>query len=183
VVAVLAAPAFAAINFTVVASPNVGTLHNELHSVAVVSATEMFAVGEYYNGTWDRGLILKGNGTTWTASTAPVPFASTHNQLNSVAMANATLGWAVGTYSKAKNSYNLVEKFTGTRWVLNSAANPTGITASEFNGIAVGTTHSVMAVGDAHTPTTPPHPVSYLYNGTSWRNIAMPNPGKISTHT
>jgi hypothetical protein len=40
-----------------------------------------------------------------------------------------------------------------------------------------------MAVGDAHTPTTPPHPVSYLYNGTSWRNIAMPNPGKISTHT
>jgi len=181
-VAVAAAPALAAVNFLVVTpTPNLGTHHNELHAVAAVSATEMFAVGEYYNGTWDHGLILKGNGTTWAASSAPQPTFATHNVLNGVAMANASLGWAVGTYSIGKSSYNLVERYSGGSWSWVRQSNPAGTTASEFNGVAAGSARSVVAVGDSHGSKQAPKPISAFFNGTSWKYVAVPNPGKVGT--
>jgi hypothetical protein len=180
---VVAAPAFAAVNFVMVASPNIGALHNELHAVSAITGTEMFAVGEHFTGTWDRGLIEKGNGTTWTATSAPVPASSTHNQLNAVGLANATLGWAVGTFSRAKSSFDLVEKYSAGKWSITSIPNPLGITSNVLNGLAVGSKSSVVAVGADHATARPPKPTSYFFNGTSWRAVAVPNPGKIGTKT
>jgi hypothetical protein len=176
-----AAPALAATNFQLTTSPNVGGLHNELHSVAAVSPTSMVAVGEYFNGTWDRGLILTGNGTTWSASSAPIPIGSTHNGLNAVALANAKLGWAVGTYSKSKTSFDLIEKDTAGKWAVTSVPNPSGVSASELQGVSVGTASSVMAVGGNHPSRVPMRPASELFNGHAWKYVAVPNPGHVGT--
>ena len=181
-VAVIAVPAFAAVNFIVVTpSPNIGALHNELHSVAVGSSTVMFAVGESYNGTWDRALILQGNGTSWTASTAPQPPNATHNVLNSVTMAGATKGFAVGTYSLGRSSYNLIERFAANHWSRSSLSNPTGVTTSGLNGVAAGSATSVMAVGGSHGTLQAMKPISALFNGSIWKYYPVPNPGHIGT--
>ena len=181
-VVAVAVPAFAAVNFLLVAStPNVGSGHNDLHAVAVVSATQMYAVGETFNGSWDQGLILTGNGTTWSARVAPTPAHSTHNVLNAVAMVSRSLGYAVGTYSIGTHSYNLVEKFVSGSWSLRTVSNPTGAVASQFDGIATGSSKSVMAVGGSHAFGRPYQPVAAFFNGTSWKYVTPPNPGHIGT--
>ncbi len=177
----LVAPANAATTFALVGSPNIGTNHNELHAVAVVSKTDAVAVGEYYNGRWDRGLILTYNGVSWKALSAPAPLGSTHNGLSGVAMASSKLGLAVGTYSKLKNSYNLVEKFNGTKWVLSNVPNLTGMTASALNAVADTSATNFVAVGSTHATLKPLRPLTEFYNGTTWHNVRVPDPGVISS--
>ena len=182
IITTLAAPAFAAVNFLLATpTPNVGTLHNELHSVAVGSPTVMFAVGEYFNGTWDHALILKGNGSTWSVSSPKIPAKSTHDSLNAVAMVNASVGYAVGTYSVGKSSFNLVEKYAGGAWSLVTVANPLGIASSEFTGVATGSATSIMAVGGNHPALKPIRPIAVLFNGKTWKYTVVPNPGKSGT--
>src|SRR5215469_8642620 len=57
-----------------------------LHSIAMVSATNGWAVGDY-------GTILHYTGSQWTQVNSP-----TFNDLYSVAMVSASEGWAVGGF-------------------------------------------------------------------------------------
>ena len=196
-IAFAALPAVAATAFSWNATANLGSLHNELHSVAVASATQFFAVGESFNGTWDQPLILKGTTssvcpsppqpvgltscTTWTTSSVAHPLGSTHNQLWSVAMSGSKLGLAVGEYSLAKKSYPLVYRFSNGSWSLMNIANPLGIVASSLHGVAIGSATSAFAVGDQHALLKASKPFTEFFNGRVWKSVAVPNPGVVGT--
>src|SRR5206468_9107024 len=87
----------------VVSSPNVGTSDNQLRGVAAVSANDVWAVGDYSNGTGhQQTLVEHWNGTAW--SVVPSPNVGTgHNVLNGVAAVSANDVWAVGTYETFPN--------------------------------------------------------------------------------
>jgi hypothetical protein len=82
-------------------SPNPGgaTQNNDLSSVAVTSATDAWAVGEYDSGTGTRTLALHWDGSAWTQVTTPDPGGSSiDDSFTAVGATSASDVWAVGRY-------------------------------------------------------------------------------------
>jgi hypothetical protein len=52
--------------WSIVSSPNAGTIYDELRSVSCVSATECVAVGSAYTGSADETLVM-----VWDGSVSP----------------------------------------------------------------------------------------------------------------
>ena len=92
-----------------VASPNPGGRHLDsvLSGVAVTSAGNAWAVGNYFSGpsAARKTLILRWNGSKWAQVASPNP--GTSNQLNAVRAWSASNAWAVGTFSSGGPSQAL----------------------------------------------------------------------------
>jgi hypothetical protein len=86
-------------SWTRVASPNPGGSSNlnELSGVAATSSSNAWAVGDYYNGTTFRTLIVHWNGTGWKRQPSP-NVGSFANSLFGVSASSSTNAWAVGDY-------------------------------------------------------------------------------------
>jgi hypothetical protein len=87
--------------WTQVKSPNPGgaTQNNDLSSVAVTSATDAWAAGEYDSGTGTRTLALHWDGSAWTQVTTPnLGGSSIDDSFTSVGASSANSVWAVGHY-------------------------------------------------------------------------------------
>ena len=82
------------------AEPNVspGSHSNVLSGVAVISATNAWAVGNYSNGTINQAqaLIVHWNGTAWKQQSSPSP-GSAVNTLTGVAATSAPTPGRSGT--------------------------------------------------------------------------------------
>jgi hypothetical protein len=84
-----------------VKSPDPGgaTQNNDLSSVAVTSATDAWAAGEYDSGTGTRTLALHWDGSAWTQVTTPnLGGSSIDDSFTSVGASSANSVWAVGHY-------------------------------------------------------------------------------------
>jgi hypothetical protein len=82
-------------------SPNPGgaTQNNDLSSVAVTSATDAWAVGDYDSGTGTRTLALHWDGSAWTQVTTPnLGGSSIDDSFTAVGATSASDVWAVGRY-------------------------------------------------------------------------------------
>jgi hypothetical protein len=79
-----------------VPSPNPGASGNQINGVAVLSARNAWAVGDYFNGTTALTLIEHWNGTAWTREPSPNPGASQFYTLQGVATTSPANIWAVG---------------------------------------------------------------------------------------
>ena len=83
-------------SWSVVTSPNPGSIYNTLYGVTAVSASNIWAVGYYVKTTGvTLTLIEHWNGTSWSVVTSPSP-ASGNNELFSVSAASASSIWTVG---------------------------------------------------------------------------------------
>jgi len=82
-----------------VASPSPGGVANldELSDVAATSSTDASAVGDYYDGTTFRTLIVRWNGSGWKRATSP-NVGSGANFLFGVSATASTNVWGVGYY-------------------------------------------------------------------------------------
>src|SRR5207249_11851701 len=89
-------------SWAVVSSPNTSVMHDTvLRAVTCVSASDCWAVGDYYNGTVStpfQTLIEHWDGTSWAIVTSPDTSATTDNVLYGVTCVSASDCWAVGEY-------------------------------------------------------------------------------------
>ena len=86
-------------SWAIVASPNTSaTQSNELFPVTCVSASECWAVGNYYNGSIFQTLIVRWDGTSWAIVSSPNTSATQENDLYGVTCGSASECWAVGYY-------------------------------------------------------------------------------------
>ena len=81
--------------WSVVNSPSTGSLFNTLTGVAVVSASDIWAVGWQANGGPSQTLIEHWNGKQWSVVTSPNP-TSIGNELFAVSAVSANDVWTVG---------------------------------------------------------------------------------------
>jgi hypothetical protein len=126
-------------NWSIVASPNAGTSNNNLNGIAVVSSSDVWAVGSY--GSVMHTLIEHWNGHAWSV----VPGPDLVGVLNAVAAVSSTDAWAVGNYSTGGESRTLVEHWDGRAWgVIPSPLAPQSPT---LNGVAAASSRKVWAVG------------------------------------
>ncbi len=121
-----------ACGFEVVASPNASGHDNVLHDVAVLSATDAWAVGEYLvdGGGALRTLIQHFDGTTWTIVPSPNRLSGTdRNQTNSLRGVTAIAPdnvWAVGYTDSYDTPYQtLIMHWNGAAWSIVDSPNYT----------------------------------------------------------
>ncbi|HMA36630.1 MAG TPA: S-layer homology domain-containing protein [Chloroflexia bacterium] len=161
--------------WSVVASPNAGSLDNHLLGVVAIAANDAWAVGYYTTSLLPfHTLALHWNGTSW--STVSVPNPSFGGALAAVAAVSGSDVWAVGAYAPdlSGNGRTLVIHWTGSSWSTVSSPN-TGISTA-LGAVAVVTAGDIWATGVASDGTR------YLtlaehWNGAAWSIVPSPSFG------
>ena len=122
--------------------PSPGKVETVLTGVDVRSASNVWAVGYYDNGSAKRPLALHWNGSIWSNSAIPGA-----GLLRKVRVAGAGNVWAAGTYYSASEQRNktLVVHFDGTAWT--TAVSPDAAAApDELIGLAADPTGSMITM-------------------------------------
>jgi hypothetical protein len=160
---------------------------NVLSSVAAVSASDIWAVGQYgpASSASVQPLIEHWDGTSW--QTVPSPSQQQGDGLlNAVAAVSTSDVWAVGqSRTRHDSSYRtLIEHWDGTSWKTVPSANyETSLGAdsgAELTGVAAVSASDIWAVGDFSSWPTGQPPVQTVtliehWDGTSWKRMTSPN--------
>ncbi len=122
--------------------PVPGTIDTVLTGVDVLSASDVWAVGYYFDGSVNQPLALHWDGSTW--SNSPVPGAGMLRKVRALAPDNV---WAAGTvYNGSLQIYqSLVEHFDGTAWTPVVSANAPAAD-TEIIGLATDPAGSSMTL-------------------------------------
>ena len=140
-----------------------------LNSVAMVSANDGWAVGDYchfidiYHQTVNS-VIMHWNGSSWNEISSPDSF---NERLNSVAMLSATDGWAVG-------DTGTIRHWNGSVWSLVSSP-----TYCDLKSVAMVSAEDGWAVGGDNYCSQPS--VILHWNGNTWSEARSPVPETLNS--
>jgi hypothetical protein len=170
-----------------VSSPNVGTgtYGNQLNALAVVSASDVWAVGFSPHPSGiplyiRRTLIEHWDGHNWTVLSSPNPAGKTYVVLNGVAAISASDVWAVG-HSGDPGSIplqTLTLHWDGASWSLVPSPSPGTYNGNVLHAVAAVSANDVWAVGWYQSGPTGQEggALTLHWDGTSW--TVVPNPSR-----
>jgi hypothetical protein len=168
-------------SWSVVTSPNPGSIYNTLYGVTAISAANVWAVGYYVNTTGvTQTLIEHWNGTSWSVVASPSPGSG--GDFRAVAAVSAGNVWAVGYYSPNSGSLQtLTEQWNGTSWQVVKSANIG--TSPTFSAVVAVSANDIWAMGDYHNPSSNAffQTLTEQWNGTKWSVVKSPSPGSFNT--
>jgi hypothetical protein len=170
--------------WTQVPSPNAPGGSNELNAVAVISATNVWAVGDSGSYPGNQTLIEHWNGTAWAQVPSPNPNPSSGYSLVGVAATSATNAWAVGTEctmcgGSQEGEDTLIVHWNGTAWTQVPSPNPSPAGFNDLFGVAATSSANAWAVGFA--PSGASRPVLIVrWNGTTWKQQPSSIPGAFN---
>ena len=153
---------------------------NQFFGVVALSPTDVWATGEYHNGSMPTTLIEQFNGTSWNKATSLNP-GSTADVLQSITTDGAGNLYAAG-YQQATGGVNqtLIERYNGTSWSLATSPDTSATAANQLTGISADSPTDVWAAG-SFTGGTVTAPVNQTliehYNGTTWSLVTSPDTG------
>jgi hypothetical protein len=121
--------------------PSPGKVESVLTGVNVLSASDVWAVGYYNDGSAQHPLALHWNGSKW--SNSPIPGAGALRKVTAISSSNV---WAAGTYYNASAQLNqtLVVHFDGTAWTTAVSANASA--TDEIIGMAASPSGSSLTL-------------------------------------
>jgi hypothetical protein len=137
-------------SWSIVTSPNRSSARNYLNDVSCASPTWCVAVGHSETGApalpVGGTLIERWNGTSWAIASSPNPATDHYPLLKSVSCASASSCVAVGTSSpELRCSCDessptlghtvLIERWNGSTWAMEPAADPPGASDRELDGV------------------------------------------------
>ena len=122
--------------------PAPGLIDTVLTGVDVLSASNVWAVGYYNDGSVDRPLALHWDGSTWTNSA--IPGAGLLREVRATGPGNV---WAAGAYYNPSllRYQTLVEHFDGTAWTTAVSAD-TATASDEIIGMEADPAGSMLTV-------------------------------------
>jgi hypothetical protein len=157
----------------------VGTaLSPSLHGVSCVSLTTCMAVGYTYdnNTNFLSPLAERWNGSNWAIVPTPMSSAVT----SGVSCTSTTACTAVGSYdnqSGASVGGSFAERWNGTTWTIQSISDPAGMQGA-LSGVSCSSATVCTAVGYVGPQGTTPYVLAaQRWNGTSWTQQPIPDPG------
>ena len=171
----------------IVTSPNVGsgTYGNQFQAVAIVSASDAWAVGfsPHPSGTplyLRQTLIEHWNGNSWSIVPSPNPDGKTYVVLNGVDAVSASDVWAVG-HSGDPSSIplqTLTMHWDSTRWSIVPSPSPGTYNGNVLNAVAGVSSNDVWAVGWYQSSSAGQEggALTMHWNGTQW--TIVPNPSR-----
>ena len=129
--------------------PAPGKIDTVLTGVDVRTASDVWAVGYYNDGSADRPLALHWDGSTWARS--PVPGTGVLRDVQALASGKV---WAAGSYYNvsAQRYQTLVVHFNGTAWTTVVSAD-SGSADDQLIGLAANPTGSMITLAGRGAPT------------------------------
>ncbi len=162
-------------SWSVIASPDIGTSDNILNGVAVVSYSNVWAVGQYRTGRNNYATLIEHwDGASW--SVVPSPDVGTSDDLYSVVAVSTSDVWAVGDYynSSTFSDETLIEQWNGTSWSIVTSPNVS--TTNDLYSVTAVSANNVWAVGRYIKNSSGfDQTLIEQWNGTRWSVIASPN--------
>jgi hypothetical protein len=162
----------------VVPSPSIGILDNNLAGVSAASATDAWAVGDYYpsnNAVVLQNLAEHWDGSSWTAYPLPDVGPNGNTLLGVSDLPNGHT-WAVGYYVSAEyKQTTLIEHYDGSSWSVIPSPDPGG-TGNILYGVAAISDSDVWAVGGQQDASGIWHPLAMHWNGSSWSVVPAVDP-------
>jgi hypothetical protein len=167
-------------SWTQVPSPDPAT-PSRLFGVHALSASNAWAVGEYFDGSIDKTLIVHWSGSAWTQVPSPNVSGATQNVLKAVRGSSATNVWAVGYFVNSNNvDQTLILHWNGTSWKQVPSPDPSGPAMDqELTSVASNSAQDAWAVGFYYTGVD--KSMILHWNGSSWKQVTSPNPGSQGT--
>jgi hypothetical protein len=168
--------------WSVVATPNVGTLSNVLNGVSVAPSTMVIAVGHRYDPGLAayRTLVLRRSAGSWQVSATP-NVGNGYNELYAVAARSDDDVWAVG-YSRQglySSSRPLILHWNGASWQVV----PTNVPfPGDLRGVAATAADDAWAVG-TYASGGVNRPLALHWNGVQWSRIDPPVLGTYAALT
>jgi len=159
-------------NWTMVNTSNPRT-HHYLNAIEVISANDVWAVGEYYSDqvyTYDTALTMHWDGNTWTI--VPTPPQGLRIRLMGVSAVASNDVWAVGLYYPGGAYEPIAMHWDGTAWTIVPTPNIAG--GTELRDVVAIASNDVWAVGandGAHRT------ITMHWDGNSWTIVPSPNTG------
>lgn len=162
-------------------TPNPNELYSQLRGVAAISATDVWAVGQYDSlaGTYTplmRALTAHWNGSAWSLVPTPAvgPSGTT---LTAVAAAGPSDVWAVGYSSTYGTPQTLVQRWNGAQWSV--VPSPVISGGSSLEAVTVLSANDAWAVG-IRAGGLPDYAATVAtlvvhWNGTTWSAVPSPN--------
>jgi hypothetical protein len=156
-------------SWSVVPSPNSSTGYNLLNGVAVVAATNVWAVGQAAHGNIYRTLVEHWNGTTWRIVPSP-NVTGNSSVLQAISVVSANDIWAVGFSSDASfNDNPLITHWNGTTWSIVPSPSVNDDVLFAVDAVAA---NDVWAVGKSQNEA---RTLTLHWNGSAWRVVPSPN--------
>jgi hypothetical protein len=152
---------------------------NHFLGVEALSPTDVWATGEYHNGSSPTSLIEQFNGTSWSQATSINP-GSSANVLQSITTDGAGNLYAAGYQASSGVNQTLIEQYNGTAWSVATSPDTSATVANQLTGISADSVTDAWAAG-SFTGGTVAAPVNQTliehYNGTTWSLVASPDSG------
>jgi len=176
-VSLLPSQAFASTKWNIVGSPGATTYGNNLNSVATVSATDIWAVGQNYNGgSGYTPLTAHWDGSSWSSASSP----NTAGRLNGVAAVSTHDVWAVGTTDSSNDSptaQTLIMHWeydnTSSQYKWKTYTSPNPETGNVLYSVTAVSSDNVWAVGQkwnysSSTGFSAQQPLIVHWDGSNW---------------
>jgi hypothetical protein len=145
-----------------------GSTGSALSGVSCTTGTACVGVGDYVNGSGaDVALAERWNGTAWSVLSTPVPTGATGSALAGVFCATTSACAAVGYVNASGVKMTLVERWDGSKWSIQTSANPTG--GGVLSSVSCRASQCI-AVGQSAQNT----PLAERWNGTAWVIQTLP---------
>ncbi len=154
--------------WSIVNSPNPGSGEDFLMGLAVISASDVWAVGSYeINSGPIFPLTEHWNGSHWSVVKSPA--RSTYSELNSVSEVTTSDIWAVGDYySNGSRPQTLIEHWNGSTWSIVNSPNPSGPVANSLLGVATISAQDVWSVGKSSHSFYSSNALIEHWDGSKW---------------
>ena len=153
-------------------TPNGGSGGDFLNAVRCVGAT-CTAVGTYYDGTTDQGLVVTNSSGSWVSTAIPAPNGGSNPYLTAMSCVSSTCT-AVGTYYDGTANQVLVVTNSSGSWVSTSVPTPNGGSNPYLTAVSC-VSSTCTAVGNDYDGTTDEGLVVTNSSG-SWVSTAIPAP-------
>jgi hypothetical protein len=165
-------------SWSVVSTPNVGTLANALFAVTA-KAGLAWAAGYFIDSNFkSRSLIEAWDGQQWNVVDHPHTGAS--DQFFGVSAISPSDIWAVGVKRDAAGKFaTLTEHFDGNRWSIVASPNP-GTTGNQLYAVVAISSSSVWAVGQQTGDQGPDQALIEHWDGSKWSVVTPPVDGAFS---
>jgi hypothetical protein len=162
-----------------VPSPSVGNLDNNLDAVSAASATDAWAVGDYYpatNANVLQNMAEHWDGHAWTEYGLPV-VGSNQNTLLGVSELPNGHAWAVGYYTDATwTDQTLIEYYNGSAWSVVPSPSP-GAQRDILTSVTAISDSDVWAVGEQMNSAGTWHTLAEHWDGSSWTAVPAVDAG------
>jgi hypothetical protein len=164
------------------AFPMVNFGNTSMHGVSAISSTNVWAVGEDFEGS-STSVIQNFDGAKWSVVSSP--HFTKGDALNGVQAISSTDIFAVGSSStdSPDTVSPLIEHFDGNQW--SAVTTPPVSTGASLNQIAIISSTDMWAVGqmgvlDGQQPT---QPFAMHFDGTQWSIVTVPAPANSFFNT